>query len=115
MVQVNINITGVRRKLSPQAQQQGQRALANQALADMNQFVPADETALRQSATIATDGSAVNYNTPYAKEQFYGRVGKGGYPVRNYTTPGTGPRWDEKAKSIHMKDWEDAFKKGADW
>lgn len=115
MVQVNINITGVQRKLSPQAQQQGQRALANQALADMNQFVPMDDGILRQSATVDIDGSAVNYNTPYAKAQFYGRVGKGGYPVHNYTTPGTGPRWDEKANSIHMKDWIDAFKKGADW
>ncbi|WP_238140599.1 minor capsid protein, partial [Streptococcus suis] len=32
---------------------------------------------------------------------------------RKYTTPGTGKRWDEKAKAIHMTDWVQRFVKGA--
>ena len=108
MVQVNVNLSGAKAKLSSNAVTRGRRALANQALADMNQFVPMDEGILRMTATINIDGSAVNYNTPYASRMFY-------YHMYNYTTPGTGPRWDLKAKRIFMSDWIDAFTKGAGW
>lgn len=105
-VSVEIDLSGVKEKLSDANMQRGRYALANQALADMNQYVPMDEGILRMSASIDIDGKAVNYNTPYAKAQFYGTFS-------NYTTPGTGPRWDEKAKGNHVKDWEKAFLKGA--
>lgn len=72
MVKININLAGARKKMSHEAQRRGQYALANQMLADMNQFVPMEEGILRQTATIDIDGKAVNYNTPYAKAQFYG-------------------------------------------
>jgi hypothetical protein len=108
MARVDINLSGVRKKLSSESQRRGQYALANQALADMNQFVPMREGILRQTASIDIDGSAINYNTPYAAEMFY-------KPKRNYTTPGTGPRWDMKAKRIFMAAWIKAFAKGADW
>lgn len=115
MVKVEIKLTGAKRKLSEGNVKRGRFALANQALADMNQFVPKRENNLRQATSVDVDGSGINYHMPYAKPQFYGRVGKGGYPVRKYTTPGTGPRWDEKAKSIHMNDWKRAYVKGAGW
>lgn len=108
MVNITIQLDVAQRKMSPQAQRRGQYALANQALADMNRFVPMKEGILRQTATIAIDGSAVYYNTPYAEELFY-------MPKFNYTTPGTGPRWDNKAKGILMNDWKRAYVKGADW
>src|SRR5699024_10699045 len=108
MVKVSIDLSGAHRKLSAQARQRGQYALANQALADMNPFVPMKEGILRMTATIDVDGSAINYNTPYASRLFY-------YQMINYTTPGTGPRWDNKAKSIFMSDWVNAFMKGAGW
>ncbi|WZY36125.1 minor capsid protein [Bacillus sp. FSL W8-1122] len=114
-MQVSVNLTVAKKKLSQSNVKRGRFALANQAMADMNQFVPMREGILRQTATIDIDGGGVNYNTPYAKAQFYGKVGKGGYPVRNYTTPGTGPRWDLKAKPMFMSDWIKAFIKGADW
>ena len=108
MVNVKINLDGVRKKLSDAAVKQGRYALANQALADMNQFVPMDEGTLRQTASINIDGSGINYNTPYSAKLFY-------MYMYNYTTPGTGPRWDLKAKSAFMSDWINAFTKGADW
>lgn len=108
MVTINIDLKGVHRKLSTQAQQRGQYALANQALSDMNQFVPMDENILRMSASIDLDGSAINYNTPYAARLFY-------MYMYNYTTPGTGPRWDNKAKAQFMSNWIKAYTKGADW
>ncbi|WP_342505867.1 minor capsid protein [Sporosarcina sp. FSL K6-2383] len=108
MTRVTINLEGAKRKLSAEAVRRGKYALANQALADMNQFVPMDEGILRLSASIDIDGSAINYNMPYAGRMFY-------MYMYNYTTPGTGPRWDLKAKSAFMSDWIRAFTKGAEW
>lgn len=113
MVKVVVNLSRAKAKLSPQSQRRGQYAVANQALASMNPYVPALNWILRNSATIDIDGSAVNYNTPYARAQFYGFVGKGGYRVYNYTTPGTGRRWDLRMKSKHMGELERAYLKGA--
>ncbi len=116
MSRVTINLDGVKARISDEAMRRGKYALANQAMADMNQFVPMDEGVLRMSATIDTDGGGVNYNTPYAKAHFYGsRTTKGGKKIsfNNYTTPGTGPRWDLKAKSAFMSDWINAFTRGA--
>ncbi|MEV9640423.1 minor capsid protein [Mammaliicoccus sciuri] len=107
-MRVTVDLKRARQKLSAQAQRQGRQALGNQALADMNQFVPMDEGTLRQTATINIDGSGITYNTPYARRHFY-------MYMYNYTTPGTGPRWDIKAKRIFMSDWINAFVKGADW
>jgi hypothetical protein len=106
MAKVVVELTGAKRKVSTQSHRRGQQTMANQALADMNPFVPADDHILRQTATIDIDGSAVNYNTPYAAKMFY-------MMMYNYTTPGTGPRWDNKAKGLHIRDWERAYLRGA--
>src|SRR5690625_2637886 len=106
MVQVDVDLSGAMAKLSPQNHQRGQYAVANQALSDMNPFVPMDEGILRMSTSVASDGSAINYNQPYSAKMFY-------MYMYNYTTPGTGPRWDLKASASHMKDWENAYLKGA--
>jgi hypothetical protein len=111
MARVTVNLTGAKRKLSPQARRMGQQTMANQAMADMNQFVPADEGILRMTATVDIDGSAVNYNMPYARAQFYGFIN--GSRIYNYTTPGTSRRWDLRGKARYMADWERAFVKGA--
>ena len=106
---VEINLDRVMTRLSDQALQRGRYALASQALADMNQYVPKRESNLRTAVSIGLDGAEIIYNMPYAKAQFYA---PGGW---DYTTPGTGPRWDEKAKGIHMESWRKAFIKGAEW
>ncbi|MGX9931954.1 minor capsid protein [Virgibacillus salarius] len=108
MVRVDINLSGARKKISQNNVKRGRYTFANQVLADMNPFVPMDEGILRQSATVDIDGKGINYNMPYAARLFY-------LPMYNYTTPGTGPRWDMKAKRLFMSSWIDAFKKGADW
>ncbi|WP_342512255.1 minor capsid protein [Sporosarcina sp. FSL K6-1522] len=115
MVRVTINLTGVKKKLSQEAVNRGRYALANQAMPDMNQFVPMQSGGgiLRLSAAIDADGKSIMYNTPYARAQFYGTNGKAVFS--NYTTPGTGSRWDLKAKGVFMSDWINAFNKGADW
>ena len=82
-----------------------QFVLANQVHADMNRYVPFLSGDLRNQSTVAGDGKAIYYNVPYARAQFYGYVGKGRYPVRRYSTPGTTARWDLKAKAIHGRSW----------
>lgn len=114
MVNVRVDFSGVYKKLSGQAVQRGKYALANQALSDMNQFVPMKEGILRMTASLAIDGGSVIWRTPYARAQFYGFVGKG-YRVYNYTTPNTSRRWDLRGKARYMADWERAFMKGAEW
>lgn len=109
MTKVDIDLGGVFRKLSPSAVQAGKRAVANQAMADMNQFVPFKEGNLRQATSINMDGSAINYHMKYARRHFYA---PGDW---KYTTPGTGPRWDLKAKGMFINEWVDAFMKGANW
>ena len=69
-------------------------------------FVPRKSNTLRTSAHLKNDGSVILYETKYAKRQFYLRGKK-------YSTPGTGPRWDLKAKGLHGKSWKRAFLRGA--
>lgn len=109
MTKIEVNLGGVYEKLSNSAKLKGQRALANQAMADMNQFVPKRDGDLRQATSINMDGSAINFHMKYARRHFYA---PGDW---EYTTPGTGPRWDLKAKGMFMSDWVDAFMKGANW
>ncbi|MED4080102.1 minor capsid protein [Halalkalibacterium halodurans] len=108
MVQVNINLQLPKQKLSQGNIKRGRYALSNQALSDTEQFVPMKEGSLRITGHMNGDGTELIWNTPYAARLFY-------VPMFNYTTPGTGPRWDMKAKRMFMSDWINAFVKGADW
>lgn len=103
---VKVEVGGIRKKISPEAMKRGRYELANQAMGDMHRFVPKKNNILRQSGHIKSDGSAILYETKYAKRQFY-------LNGKKYTTPGTGPRWDLKAKSLYMPSWEKAYLKGA--
>lgn len=112
VVKVHVDLDGFMEHTSLDNVKRGQYALVNQAMYDMEQFVPKDrpEEPLRQSVHTTSDGSKIIYSTPYARAQFYGIIN--GHPVHNYTTPGTGKRWDLKAKSMFMSSWIDSFTKG---
>lgn len=66
----------------------------------MDKYVPKDTGALRETVVKGTD--YIKYNMPYAHAQYVGIVH--GSPVKNYTTPGTGPYWDKRMVSAEMKD-----------
>lgn len=105
---ISIDLSGVYEKLSDSNILAGQRAVANQALIDMNEnFVPMRDGDLRNSATIAIDASSIDWNSVYAGRHYYNDFSP------NYTTPGTGPYWDLKAKGVFMSDWIHAFTRGA--
>ena len=65
------------------------------------------------SPTIDEECSIV-YNKSYAGYQYYGQRKDGSRKVKNYTTPGTGPYWDQNMISIErqdlLQDMKDYFK-----
>ena len=63
MVKVSIKLDSVKKKLSQEAVNRGRYAFANQAMADMNQFVPMLSTALRGSVSVDNDGKGITYDT----------------------------------------------------
>ena len=109
-MRIDISLDRVYDRLSNKNVLRAKLALANQALADMNPFVPMKEGILRTATSVDLDGGGINYHMPYAGPQFYGFIN--GARIYNYTTPGTGSRWDLRAKAKYMSDWERAFVKG---
>lgn len=99
-VRVNVkkDLKGVTKRVS-QMTKLGQYALANQVHADSNRYAPLLTGDLRNQSAVSSDNKSIIWNVPYARRQYYN------YGAR-FTTPGTGPKWDEKAKSIHLRSWE---------
>ncbi|PWJ49352.1 minor capsid protein [Faecalicatena contorta] len=109
-VSIKVHLGGAYRKLDAKARIRGQYAMANQMLADMNQFVPKLSNTLRTTGRMSGNGDSLIWNTKYAKAQFYGKNGKAVF--KNYSTPGTGKRWDLKAKGQCMDSWKRAYLRG---
>ena len=78
----------------------------------MDKFVPQDTGALREVVTLTSN--SITYEQEYAYSQYIGEVN--GKQVTNYTTPGTGPYWDKRMKSVDMptivKEVQDYVNKG---
>ncbi|WP_423348550.1 minor capsid protein [Lactiplantibacillus plantarum] len=107
---INVDLDGFMDQTSLTNVKRGQYALVNQAMSDMEQFVPKDQGHLRDSVHATSNGSQIAYAMPYAKAQFYGMIN--GSRIHNYTTPGTSRRWDLKGKSVFMDSWVKAFTEG---
>ena len=106
---IKIDLDGVFDKLSDGNIKSGQFNMAQRMHATMNEnFVPMRDGNLRALSNVSPDGKAINWNSVYARRHYYAPG------TWDYTTPGTGPKWDEKAKGVFMSDWIEAFKKGAD-
>lgn len=76
-----------------------QKFFTNTCYRYMDKYVPKDTGALRETVTV--DSNSITYEQPYAYAQYVGEVNGG--QVTNYTTPGTGPYWDERMKSADMQ------------
>lgn len=105
---MKVSFNGVKNKLNSAALDKGRFAASNQMIVDMNQFVPMQEGILRGTGQASRNSREIVWSTPYAARLFY-------MPMYNYSEPGTGPRWDLKAKGMFMSDWIKAFTKGAGW
>lgn len=105
-IKVRVDLSGIEKRFSKKAMDQSRYLMANQMLSDMNEnFVPQRSGDLRMISGVSPDGSSLFWNSVYAGYQYWNQFS-------NYTTPGTGPRWDLKAKSVFMGDWVDVFKGG---
>lgn len=76
-----------------------QKFFTNTCYRYMDKYVPKDNGTLRENVTI--DSNSITYEQEYAHAQYIGEVNGGA--VVNYTTPGTGPYWDERMKSADMQ------------
>lgn len=90
-------------------------ALAEQMLADSEQYVPysggSSQSAgnLRESGRVEKGESGRFYlvwDTVYALYQWFGVRADGSRRVRKYTTPGTGTQWVDKAKAAKQDNWQ---------
>ena len=109
-ISIKVDLKDIKAKLSDVALARGRVEVASQILLDNEEYIPLRGGELRASGYIEGQGVAVVYNTVYARAQFYGTNGI--VTFRNYTTPGTGKRWDEKAIEYHSEEWGKAFLKG---
>lgn len=111
-IHVSVDLNGLNNMLSARSLNRARTVLANQAMADMDQFVPYKQGHLAGSAHLDAEGNIV-YATPYARAQFYGMIG-GKYPVVHYTRtehPQATKRWDLKAVELYGDDWFNKVKK----
>lgn len=97
---VNMKPTSkIKAKLGLEPNGRVQKFFTNTCYKHMDKYVPMDEGNLRTIVDIQDNW--IMYEMPYAHSQYIGYT-KG--PVRNYTTPGTGPYWDKRMVSAEMKD-----------
>ena len=100
-----------------------QKFFSNELMRISDNFVPFKQGALKNSATIDIDGTAINYNTPYARVHWYGKVMVGSVPrvasEKDFMyrgAPMRGSRWVERAfasnKDAILKAVEEVAKKG---
>lgn len=115
-VNVDANIAG---KLNNFTIGRALNAAASQAALELTDYntgvVPMLHGKLRGKAI--PDGPDIDFDSPYAAPQFNGGfTRKDGSKVTfsHYTTPGTGPHWDEAIQhnEIKMKHIRDAYLKG---
>ena len=111
-IDVTIDLSGATRKTSQASERKAQLEIANQALLDMEPYVPLLHGPLRSSGHVAGNGSQIIYNTPYARAQFYGGAYNKyrSFTFSKYTTAGTGKRWDLKATALYGSRWAEKGK-----
>ncbi|WP_235526940.1 minor capsid protein [Companilactobacillus futsaii] len=104
-INVSINMKDINDM--PNRVKAGRKAAASQAQSEMEKYVPYKEGDLRDDSYVTDDGRTIRYTQPYAHAQFIGLIDNQ-YPIHNYSTPGTGKRWDlrlkgNKSKMRHVK------------
>lgn len=112
---VRVHVDGLKSRFSSGNIAKARYAAANQALLNMNKYVPysgenSKQNHLRDMSYVSNDGDSIIWNAKYATAQFYGFVN--GREVRRYTTPGTSKRWDQRltGNNQDMREVTDAFK-----
>ena len=116
MVKVEFDKTKVKAKIASNVSR-AQMALSVQVLKDDNlEILQTNERTLQRSGRVVDGGRAVEWDTPYARRQYYLDEEVEDPAAIKYTTPGTHYKWHEWAKAKKMKQWEalvqNEYKKG---
>lgn len=122
-VKVNIPTAKILKSRGLGSDTGARKFLASEVKRLCDPYVPMQQGLLKNTATIAGDGSFIVYTQPYAHYQYYGKVMAGRAP-KHYTgddltyhgAPMRGPQWDKRMLADKSKDLErsiDAYiKKG---
>lgn len=89
-------IEGIKADLGIQPNGPVQKFFTNTCYKHMDKYVPKRDGDLRTVGEIGDD--FITYEMPYAFYQYYGMREDGSHKINpeNYTTPGTGPYWDQR-------------------
>lgn len=96
MIQID-SLETIKKKLGIEDGGLGQRYLVNTCYRYMDKYVPKNLGLLRD--VVYMDSNSITYMSPYASYQYYGMRKDRTHKVKNYTTPGTGPYWDQRMLS----------------
>lgn len=109
-ITIKVDLSGANKKVSGANVKKAEYAIANQAMLDMEQFVPYRDGGLRGSGHVS--GNKIIYDTVYARAQFYGSAYNKyrSFTFSKYTTAGTGKRWDLKATAMYGSRWAEKGK-----
>lgn len=100
MVKVEFDKTMVKAKITSNVNR-AQLALSVQVLKDSNFYCPDAEGTLMRSGRVEDSGTAVSWDTPYARRQYHGFPNK-----RKDKNPNARMKWFEAAKAVKLKVWE---------
>ena len=80
----------------------------NECYKAMDRYVPFSGNSgrlhLRENVSINIDGTAIIYEMPYARYQYYGVREDGTHQIKKHTTPGTTTYWDKHMWSAKKAD-----------
>ncbi len=100
MVKVDFDKTKLKAKIASNVGR-AQMALSVQVLKDSNYYCPDAEGTLMRSGRVEDSGTAVSWDTPYARSQYHGFPNK-----RKDKNPNAMMKWFEAAKAVKLKVWE---------
>ena len=109
-ITIKVDLSEAYKKASNANAKKAEYAIANQAMLDMEPFVPLRDGNLRGSGHVS--GNKIIYDTVYARAQFYGSSYNKyrSFTFKKYSTAGTGKRWDLKATALYGSKWADKGK-----
>lgn len=99
---VHLDPKGIKLELGINAGGKVQKYFVNTCYKHMDRFVPRrlGEKGGSLRETVTFDDSGITYEMPYARYQYYGEREDGTHKVKNYSTQGTGPYWDERMWNV---------------
>lgn len=110
MIDVETDFRSIERSLSDKNLKHANRRAAGKFLQRSQQYVPLKSGALRSLGRLVDHETIEWRGLPYGKAQFFGTNGI--VVFKNYTTPGTGKRWDLVTAGNHMPEVEREYVRG---